>query len=315
MGVSVYFPFWLSASSFSFKPSIFDPASAAPRAAPVTAPLAADDTTAATASFAMANRPFRLVELRLELFFVEDVDPDREAPELDFPFARDDDPVPFELDRPAFDPLFAREDDPAFFAVALELPEFVELFAVPDFELPEPDLDELFAVPDLELPDLDELFAVPDPEVPEPDRDELFAVPDFGLPEPDLDELFAVPDLELLDFAPAFVPDEDAVFLDDAFAPPARELDELLADLDLDVDAFFPEAVFAPPEADLDFVFVVAIIPPLSIELNFYDILSRACFARAAPIAVFTSFSSSGGGSTAGIPSDSIQSSRVQPVV
>src|SRR6187401_667833 len=42
---------------------------------------------------------------------------------------------------------------------------------------------------------------------------------------------------------------------------------------------------------------------------------ARAFFARAAPIAVLTSFSSSGGGKTAGIPSESIQSSRVQPVV
>ena len=41
----------------------------------------------------------------------------------------------------------------------------------------------------------------------------------------------------------------------------------------------------------------------------------RASFARAAPIAVLTSFASSGGGNTAGIPSDSIQSSRVHPVV
>ena len=46
-----------------------------------------------------------------------------------------------------------------------------------------------------------------------------------------------------------------------------------------------------------------------------YSISLRAIFARAAPIAVLTSFSSSGGGSTAGIPSDAIQSSRVHPVV
>jgi hypothetical protein len=45
----------------------------------------------------------------------------------------------------------------------------------------------------------------------------------------------------------------------------------------------------------------------------FYSMSRRAFFARAAPIAVFTSFSSSGGGSTAGIPSESIQSSRLQP--
>jgi hypothetical protein len=46
-----------------------------------------------------------------------------------------------------------------------------------------------------------------------------------------------------------------------------------------------------------------------------YSISRRAFFARAAPIAVFTSFSSSGGGSTAGKPSDSIHSSRHQPVL
>jgi len=44
-------------------------------------------------------------------------------------------------------------------------------------------------------------------------------------------------------------------------------------------------------------------------------ILSRSCLARAAPIAVLTSFSSSGGGSAAGRPKDSTQSSRAQPVV
>ena len=42
---------------------------------------------------------------------------------------------------------------------------------------------------------------------------------------------------------------------------------------------------------------------------------SRAFLARAAPIAVFTLFCSSGGGSTAGRPSASIHNSRVQPVV
>jgi membrane protein len=41
----------------------------------------------------------------------------------------------------------------------------------------------------------------------------------------------------------------------------------------------------------------------------------RAFFARAAPIAVFTSFSSSGGGITAGISSDSSHSSRAQPAL
>src|SRR6185369_15937828 len=41
-----------------------------------------------------------------------------------------------------------------------------------------------------------------------------------------------------------------------------------------------------------------------------YSNCFRAIFARAAPIADFTSFSSSGGGSTAGMPSDSIHSSR-----
>jgi hypothetical protein len=46
-----------------------------------------------------------------------------------------------------------------------------------------------------------------------------------------------------------------------------------------------------------------------------YNIRFRAIFARAAPMADFTSFSSSGGGSTAGMPSDSIHSSRPQPVV
>ena len=41
----------------------------------------------------------------------------------------------------------------------------------------------------------------------------------------------------------------------------------------------------------------------------------RASFARAAPMAVFTSFSSSGGGRTAGIPRVSIHNSRDQPAV
>jgi hypothetical protein len=44
-------------------------------------------------------------------------------------------------------------------------------------------------------------------------------------------------------------------------------------------------------------------------------ILSAACSARAAPIAVFTFFTSSSGGRTAFIPSDSIHSSRHQPRV
>lgn len=44
-------------------------------------------------------------------------------------------------------------------------------------------------------------------------------------------------------------------------------------------------------------------------------ISSRAFLARAAPMAVPTFFSSSGGGSTAGMPSASIHSSRAQPVV
>ena len=42
---------------------------------------------------------------------------------------------------------------------------------------------------------------------------------------------------------------------------------------------------------------------------------SLAKYTRAAPIAVFTSFFSSGGGSCAGMPSDWIQSSRHQPWV
>lgn len=46
-----------------------------------------------------------------------------------------------------------------------------------------------------------------------------------------------------------------------------------------------------------------------------YSISFRLCFARAAPIAVLTSFSSSGGGITAGKPMDSIHNSRVQPWV
>ena len=40
----------------------------------------------------------------------------------------------------------------------------------------------------------------------------------------------------------------------------------------------------------------------------------RDCFARAASPAVFTSFSSSGGGSTAGNPRKSIHNSRLQPM-
>ena len=39
----------------------------------------------------------------------------------------------------------------------------------------------------------------------------------------------------------------------------------------------------------------------------------RLCFARAAPMAVLTSFSSSGGGSTAGVPSDSIRAHEPNP--
>jgi hypothetical protein len=46
-----------------------------------------------------------------------------------------------------------------------------------------------------------------------------------------------------------------------------------------------------------------------------YNMSFRAILARAAPMAVLTSFVSSGGGRTAGIPSASIHSSRVQPVV
>jgi len=48
---------------------------------------------------------------------------------------------------------------------------------------------------------------------------------------------------------------------------------------------------------------------------TFYSISFRDCFARAAPIAVLTSFSSSGGGRTAFMPSDWIHSSRAQPCV
>ena len=44
-------------------------------------------------------------------------------------------------------------------------------------------------------------------------------------------------------------------------------------------------------------------------------IFVRAFSARAAPMAVSTSLTSSGGGSTAFIPSDSIQSSRHHPLV
>ena len=49
--------------------------------------------------------------------------------------------------------------------------------------------------------------------------------------------------------------------------------------------------------------------------LAHFSMAFRAFFARAAPIAVLTSFSSSGGGRTAGKPKDAIQSSRDQPVV
>ena len=45
-----------------------------------------------------------------------------------------------------------------------------------------------------------------------------------------------------------------------------------------------------------------------------YRDFSALCSALAAPIAVFTCFSSSGGGSTAFIPRDSIQSSRHHPL-
>ena len=52
------------------------------------------------------------------------------------------------------------------------------------------------------------------------------------------------------------------------------------------------------------------------IGVNWYDPVQEAdIFARAAPIAVFTSFASSGGGRTAGMPSVEIHSSRLQPFV
>ena len=60
--------------------------------------------------------------------------------------------------------------------------------------------------------------------------------------------------------------------------------------------------------------------PPLnghrlkSVPLSSY-ISARAFCARAAPIAVFTSLTSSGGGKTAFMPKDSIHNSLVQPVV
>lgn len=54
----------------------------------------------------------------------------------------------------------------------------------------------------------------------------------------------------------------------------------------------------------------ICLYRPISI---LYRRFSLACSARAAPIAVFTSLRSSGGGSTAFIPRDSIQSSRHQP--
>lgn len=47
----------------------------------------------------------------------------------------------------------------------------------------------------------------------------------------------------------------------------------------------------------------------------FPSICSRDAWAFAAPTAVSTFFSSSGGGSTAGMPRDAIQSSRVQPLL
>ena len=46
-----------------------------------------------------------------------------------------------------------------------------------------------------------------------------------------------------------------------------------------------------------------------------HSMSSRCCSAREAPMAVSTFFTSSGGGSTAGMPSDLIHSSRHQPVV
>ena len=46
-----------------------------------------------------------------------------------------------------------------------------------------------------------------------------------------------------------------------------------------------------------------------------YINLSRACSARAAPMAVFTSFCSSGGGSTAFMPREAIHNSRHQPLL
>ena len=48
---------------------------------------------------------------------------------------------------------------------------------------------------------------------------------------------------------------------------------------------------------------------------RFFSISFRPCSARAAPIAVSTFLTSSGGGNTAGMPSDAIHNSRVQPLV
>ena len=57
------------------------------------------------------------------------------------------------------------------------------------------------------------------------------------------------------------------------------------------------------------------LIRPADKSISFYSMSVRACSARAAPIAVSTFFTSSGGGNTAFMPSDSIQSSRAQPFV
>jgi hypothetical protein len=73
-----------------------------------------------------------------------------------------------------------------------------------------------------------------------------------------------------------------------------------------------PEAP-AHPLADGD---TTASIPSsYSRSLAHQRIVLRSCSARAAPIAVFTCFRSSGGGRTAFIPRASIHSSRHQPFV
>ncbi|MNW11198.1 hypothetical protein D3C71_2085920 [compost metagenome] len=55
--------------------------------------------------------------------------------------------------------------------------------------------------------------------------------------------------------------------------------------------------------------------PSVTAVAKGYSMVLRCCSARDAPMAVSTFFTSSGGGSTAGMPSASMANSRHQPLV